>query len=131
PGRSLIPHVDTRYDKMSTQGRLRSFVPHARNCVFSLPVRPARRIRTRPRELFAFHCRVCKIASMNPRHAAALALVGWYLILPSPEMATAKKMDSSLSRWSRLGVYASADECHNVFRYWAERFSDEGSEKQW
>ena len=47
---------------------------------------------------------------MTGRHAAALALFGWYLMLPS---LTHEGMDpdSPLSRWGQSGSYDTAGEC--------------------
>jgi hypothetical protein len=44
---------------------------------------------------------------MNLRHAAALALVGWYLIIP----VSSKQADlnAPLSKWKRWETYNSAD----------------------
>ena len=46
---------------------------------------------------------------MKPRHAAALALVGWYLMTPPPPF----NPSTPLSKWSRMGKtdYASEGEC--------------------
>jgi hypothetical protein len=43
---------------------------------------------------------------MKPRHAAALALVGWYL-MASPN----KNEDTPISEWIVRRTYASADAC--------------------
>jgi hypothetical protein len=42
---------------------------------------------------------------MKPRHAAALALVGWYLMLP-PFNGKSVDADAPLSKWT---VYATSD----------------------
>ena len=46
------------------------------------------------------------------RHAAALALVGWYLMIP-PDVPHTRKvnLDATLGKWSIFGSYDSADEC--------------------
>jgi hypothetical protein len=46
---------------------------------------------------------------MNLRHAAALALVGWYLMMPP-----SKKNDAPLSEWTISHSYASAEACQSV-----------------
>jgi hypothetical protein len=43
---------------------------------------------------------------MNPRHAAALALVGWYLMAPAPE-----DLSAPISRWDIVTSYDSATAC--------------------
>ncbi len=50
--------------------------------------------------------------SMNLRHAAALALVGWYLMVP-PFDASGKKhdLDAPLAKWSQIGWFDTAKEC--------------------
>jgi hypothetical protein len=52
---------------------------------------------------------------MKPRHAAALALVGWYLMVPPVSTYNGKAyVDSyaSLRRWTRIGVsFDSVTDC--------------------
>jgi hypothetical protein len=43
---------------------------------------------------------------MNFRHAAALALVGWYLLVPLP-----RHPEAPLSLWTQIGSYDTAKEC--------------------
>jgi hypothetical protein len=49
------------------------------------------------------------------RHAAALALVGWYLLVP-PYQAVGHgwvvSYDSPMSEWKVSGTFQSFDECH-------------------
>ena len=49
---------------------------------------------------------------MNCRHAAALALIGWYLIVP-PDSTVPHSVDAAapISRWSRVATFESADDC--------------------
>jgi rRNA-processing protein FCF1 len=49
---------------------------------------------------------------MNLRHAAALALVGWYLMVP-PDSAVPHSVDSAapMSRWSIVTKFESTDTC--------------------
>lgn len=49
---------------------------------------------------------------MNPRHAAALALVGWYLMAP-PMSHHAIDANAPLSQWAVIGSYDTANECMN------------------
>jgi hypothetical protein len=54
---------------------------------------------------------------MTPRHAAALALVGWYLMVPPPIAKNGLVEDSpSLSAWTRFGsrLYRSEHECEDA-----------------
>jgi|SRR5208282_4492739 len=56
---------------------------------------------------------------MNPRHAAALALVGWYLMVPpltTPKAGNALvDSDAPLSRWMTIASYDTARECNGVW----------------
>ncbi len=51
---------------------------------------------------------------MKPRHAAALALVGWYLMMP-PFVRTGNEVypddDAPLSKWRMAGSFDSAGAC--------------------
>ncbi len=49
---------------------------------------------------------------MNPRHAVALALVGWYLMVP-PDSTVPHSVDSAapISRWSIVTNFESTDTC--------------------
>jgi hypothetical protein len=46
---------------------------------------------------------------MNPRHAAALAIVGWYLMIPPN-----KRDDAPLSEWTVSRSYDSAEACQSA-----------------
>jgi hypothetical protein len=50
---------------------------------------------------------------MKPRHAAALALVGWYLMLPPAVPNDPDKVDSSapLSQWEVMTTFDSQSQC--------------------
>jgi hypothetical protein len=43
---------------------------------------------------------------MKPRHAAALALVGWYLMVPPSE-----HVNLPISRWNHIASFDTADKC--------------------
>ena len=64
-------------------------------------------------------CLTFIMQAWKPRHAAALALVAWYLMLPpityesvsgEPRVAS----DDPLGTWKILGSYDSAAECHQA-----------------
>jgi len=53
---------------------------------------------------------------MTPRHAAALALVGWYLMTPPTDYVThlpngSPNLDAPFSYWRNEGSFDSAKEC--------------------
>ena len=50
---------------------------------------------------------------MKPRHAAALALVGWYLIAPPPRTEDGNDYDpkAPLSEWQEIGKFETIEEC--------------------
>jgi hypothetical protein len=52
---------------------------------------------------------------MNLRHAAALALIGWYLMAP-PYGDTRPKIP--LSEWDTQRVFDSARDCDEVLHRW-------------
>jgi hypothetical protein len=55
---------------------------------------------------------------MKFRHAAALALVGWYLIAPNRlPNSTEHDVHAPLSQWTKLGKYATKDQCESLKLY--------------
>jgi hypothetical protein len=56
---------------------------------------------------------------MHLHHAAALALVGWYLMVPPPQFHSRMPVDpdAPLSKWTVFSSYDSAAECN---RDWLE-----------
>jgi hypothetical protein len=55
--------------------------------------------------------------ALKPRHAAALALVGWYLVAPGAHSMTHDYMGGVLfSRWYRLGVLETAAQCDQALQ---------------
>jgi hypothetical protein len=62
---------------------------------------------------------------MNLRHAATLALVGWYLMTPPPPF----NPSAPLSKWTRFGKtdYASKEECTIVREKFQAMFKDPGN----
>jgi hypothetical protein len=58
---------------------------------------------------------------MKPRHATALALVGWYLMVP-PQLVVGGRvlsydLNAPFSKWEQGGSFDSAEECN---RGWAQ-----------
>ena len=53
---------------------------------------------------------------MKPRHAAALALVGWYLMTPPPALFhdAHRGSQAHLSLWEIRGNYTSAVDCEKA-----------------
>jgi hypothetical protein len=54
---------------------------------------------------------------MKPRHAAALVLVGWYLMVPPTSYEDREPRvlsDAPLSAWKVLGTYDSVAECQRA-----------------
>jgi hypothetical protein len=48
---------------------------------------------------------------MKPRHAAALALVDWYLMQPPMLSSGGEDHSASLTKWAIIGSFDSAKEC--------------------
>jgi hypothetical protein len=80
---------------------------------------------------------------MKLRHAAALALVGWYLMVPpgtskdAPDQPLTFDGSAPLSKWKIVGSYDSASGCDdgkkevpNDLLQAADRESDEGKKKE-
>jgi hypothetical protein len=53
--------------------------------------------------------------SMNPRHAAALALVGWYLMMPPALPDETPNPKAPLSQWDQVNEFDTAAACHKAF----------------
>jgi hypothetical protein len=51
---------------------------------------------------------------MNPIHAAALALVGWYLMMPFSMPDHEPNTSAPLSRWAHYSSFDSAKECEQA-----------------
>jgi hypothetical protein len=53
---------------------------------------------------------------MKPRHAAALALVGWYLMIPPRSAADQKTFDdhAPLASWFVFSAHDAAHECEGA-----------------
>jgi hypothetical protein len=57
--------------------------------------------------------RASRKSSMNLRHAAALALVGWYLMLP-PMVGNHTDTSAPLNSWRMTASYDAAIDCRKV-----------------
>jgi hypothetical protein len=56
---------------------------------------------------------------LNLRHAAALALVGWYLIVPPSTLKSyPNPVDKTqpLSGWQKVGRFGSEHDCHRALK---------------
>jgi hypothetical protein len=51
---------------------------------------------------------------VKPRHAATLALVGWYLMVPPRQTAMIFDTDAPLSKWSVYAGFDNAVTCDKV-----------------
>jgi hypothetical protein len=56
---------------------------------------------------------------MKPSHAAALALAGWYLMLP-PMQGGHPNERAPLSQWTIIGSFNTAKECNKLLEADAE-----------
>ena len=48
---------------------------------------------------------------MNYRHAAALIVLGWYLMIPPRDARGVLQPQSALRKWKRAASYKTANEC--------------------
>ena len=48
---------------------------------------------------------------MTLRHAAALAVIGWYLMMPPPYWSKTNPRNAPLRQWTVFGRYDRAQEC--------------------
>jgi hypothetical protein len=54
------------------------------------------------------------MAGLKPRHSAALALLGWYLMLPPVTSDGRTQKDAPLSRWYIFSSFETKEECEQV-----------------
>jgi hypothetical protein len=64
---------------------------------------------------------------MKPHHAVALALVGWYLMVP-PMYAPNHEVDfnAPLAKWVIIDSFDTASECGVYANHWQSHFPYEG-----
>jgi hypothetical protein len=70
--------------------------------------------------------------SMNPRHAAALALVGWYLMVPPGAMMKGGKVwtfssDAPIRQWKVREPFDTAADCARSQRFHIDAVNQSGS----
>ena len=53
------------------------------------------------------------MVDMKPRHAAALALVGWYLIIPLSTLPPGVAYKEPLTKWQIVQGFDTADDCND------------------
>ena len=58
---------------------------------------------------------------MKPRHAAALALVGWYLMQPPLVTPNSFNFDAPLSRWDIEESFDTASDCEQTWNSMTEK----------
>jgi len=63
---------------------------------------------------------------MKSRHAAALALVGWYLMIPPMGLHVEVEYNAPLSQWDMMGSFDSADECEKAY----QQYNEAGDQRQ-
>ena len=63
-----------------------------------------------------------RLVSQRLRHAAALALVGWYLMVPPtyPDHLRAN-LDAPISKWEHYGSFDSAQDCESTVHFLHEQ----------
>ena len=65
-------------------------------------------------------------AKVNLRHSAALALVGWYLMVPPREEGSSKlSLGVPISNWVHLDSFDSASECRQTAYRAQEQFKQD------
>jgi hypothetical protein len=63
---------------------------------------------------------------MKPRHTAALALIGWYLIIPSSTLPPGVAYSQPLSKWAIVRGFDTADDCDDFL----STFFEDSRQKQ-
>jgi hypothetical protein len=64
------------------------------------------------------------VGIMKLRHAAALALVGWYLMLPPPAPSGGRLRFERLSEWRRIETFDSKNACQHMRSKLIKRMPD-------
>ena len=67
---------------------------------------------------------------MKAHPVTVAVLLGWYLLIPTPEMARLHQAEPSLSRWYHVGAYDSKEKCQNMIWYYMKQATNE-MERWW
>ena len=68
---------------------------------------------------------------MNARHAATLALVGWYLMLPPIGLGGLPNEEAPLLKWHTIASYDTAPQCHDFQEKAVGAENDQKYKKMW
>jgi hypothetical protein len=96
-----------------------------------LPSPPVNESRTRKGLAFRFCGHHDTNHSMTPRHAAALALVGWYLMMPPPGRNALFDSSVPLAKWKILGSFDKAEDCETAYTHLTEKHRKSEAVKSW
>jgi hypothetical protein len=75
---------------------------------------------------FSLHPEIARWAGMCPRHVVALALVGWYLMVPPSALPPGVAYKEPLSKWQIVRGFDTADDCRDFLG----TFSEDSQQKQ-
>jgi hypothetical protein len=67
---------------------------------------------------------------MKLRHIAALALAGWYLLIPMFDPKSGKVFNLPLAQWNEEGLFDTAVECAAAKRNLAEDYRKHGASRR-
>ena len=67
---------------------------------------------------------------MKPRHAAALVLAGWYLMMPPARNGKAVPDALPLIEWAHIDSFDSAEQCRNAGLDLAIRAKERGDQNR-
>ncbi|MGO9056161.1 MAG: hypothetical protein ACLQU2_02055 [Candidatus Binataceae bacterium] len=68
---------------------------------------------------------------MKLRHAAALALVGWYLLISPTTDQNQADLEAPLSKWQNAGSFDSASDCEAIRRRVTKDLWSEKDQLEW
>ena len=67
---------------------------------------------------------------MKLAHCAAVALAGWYLLVPMFDPRTGKTVSLPISEWNEEGVFDTSSECAQAKRALIEEYRKHGAERR-
>ncbi len=67
---------------------------------------------------------------MKLRHIAALALAGWYLLIPMFDPKSGKVVSLPLSEWNEEGIFDTAADCAAAKRNLVEEYRKHGASRR-